>query len=255
MELIPAEGAPDAERLALPLIITPALWQTWWFRAMMVLLAAALLAALYQYRVNKLLEMERMRLRIASDLHDEVSSNLSGIALMSQIVEQQPGLAPEHRHQLTRIAETARQTIEDLRNIVWLVNPGHDRLDDLLLKMKDTAATLLDGTAYTFDVADEADPGPLDMEFRRQVFLIYKEILHNIARHAQATSVEIEVGQRQKNFVLQVTDDGVGFDPAAVHRGHGLHNVRRRAETLHGQLEIASQPGTGTQITLSVKMA
>ena len=85
--MIPAEGAPDAERLALPLIITPALWQTWWFRAMIVLLAAALLAALYQYRVNKLLEMERMRLRIASDLHDEVSSNLSGIALMSQIVE------------------------------------------------------------------------------------------------------------------------------------------------------------------------
>ena len=93
------------------------------------------------------------------------------------------------------------------------------------------------------------------MEFRRQVFLIYKEILHNIARHAQAASVQIDIGQRQKTFILRVTDDGVGFDPAVVHRGHGLGNVRRRAETLHGQLEIASQPGTGTQITLEVKMA
>ncbi|MFQ5571912.1 MAG: two-component regulator propeller domain-containing protein [Rhodothermales bacterium] len=255
VDVIQAEGAPDVEHLALPLIITPAFWQTWWFRGLVVLLAAVLLAAAYRYRVQRLLEMERMRLRIAGDLHDDVSSNLSGIALMSQIVEQQPGLAPEHRHQLARIADTAQQTVEDLRNIVWLVNPGHDHLDDLLLKMKDTAATLLDGTAYTFKVADEADPGPLDMEFRRQVFLIYKEVLHNIARHARAASVQIEVRQRQKTFILQVTDDGVGFDPAAVHRGHGLHNLHRRAETLGAHLEIASQPGTGTQITLAVKMA
>ena len=255
VELLSGEETPETERLTLPLIITPAFWHTWWFRGMIALMVATLLAAAYRYRVNRLLEMERMRLRIAGDLHDDVSSSLSGIALMSQIVEQQPGLAPEHRHQLGRIAKTAQQTVEDVRNIVWLVDPGHDRLDDLLLKMKDTAATLLNGTAYTFDVADEADPGPLDMEFRRQVFLTYKEILHNIARHAQATSVQVAVGQDQSNFVLQVTDDGVGFDPAVIERGHGLYSLQRRAETLGAQLEIASQPGTGTQITLTVKMA
>ncbi len=255
VEVISAEGVPETEHLALPLIITPAFWQTWWFRGLVAVLVVALLAAAYQYRVRRLLEMERMRLRIASDLHDDVSSNLSGIALMSQIVEQQPGLAPEHRHQLSRIAGTAQQTVEDLRNIVWLVDPGHDRLDDLLLKMKDTAATLLNGTAYSFHVGDETDPGPLDMEFRRQVFLIYKEILHNIVRHAQAASVEIAVSQHQKNFTLRVTDDGVGFDPSDVQRGHGLRNLRRRAETMGARLEIASQPGAGTQIILTVKMA
>ena len=255
VELIPAEGAPEAEGLTLPLVITPAFWQTWWFRGLIAGLVVALLAAAYQYRVKRLLELERMRLRIASDLHDDVSSNLSGIALMSQIVEQQPGLAPEQRHQLARIARTAQQTVEDLRNIVWLVDPGHDRLDDLLLKMKDTTATLLNGTAYVFDVGDEADPGPLNMEFRRQVFLIYKEILHNIARHAQAASVEIAVSQRLNTFVLRVTDDGVGFAPSQTQRGHGLRNLQRRADTLGGHLEIASQPGVGTQITLTVKMA
>ena len=255
VEMLSEEGAMEAEGLALPLIIRPAFWQTGWFRGLVVVLVVALLAAAYRYRIKRLLEMERMRLRIASDLHDDVSSNLSGIALMSQIVEQQPGLAPEHRYQLARISDTAQQTVEDLRNIVWLVNPGHDRLDDLLLKMKDTAATLLNGTAYTFEVTDEADPGPLDMEFRRQAFLIYKEILHNIVRHAQAASVKIDVGRHQKHFVLRVTDDGVGFDPAAVHRGHGLGSLHRRAETLGGRLEIVSHPGSGTQITLMVKMA
>ena len=255
VELIPSEEAPEAERLALPLIITPAFWQRWWFRALAFGLVAALLTAAYQYRVKRLLELERMRLRIASDLHDDVSSSLSGIALMSQIVEQQPGLAPEQRHQLARIAGTAQQTVEDLRNIVWLVDPGHDRLDDLLLKMKDTAATLLNGTAYAFHVDDEADPGPLNMEFRRQVFLIYKEILHNITRHAQAASVEIAVSQRLNTFVLRVADDGVGFAPSEVQRGHGLRNLHRRAETLGGHLKVASQPGAGTQITLTVKMA
>jgi signal transduction histidine kinase len=250
-----ADDSLSASRLLLPLVIKPAFWQTAWFQGSVLLLVLGLLAFGYRYRVRRLLEMERLRLRIASDLHDDVSSNLSGIALMSALVQQEPDLAPGHRHQLARIANTAQQTVTDLRDIVWLVDPSHDHLEDLLLKMKDTAAMLLNGTAYTFHIKEADGLVPLDMTFRRQVFLIFKEILHNIARHAEASTVTVVIGQQHKIFALQVTDDGVGFDPDAVQQGHGLRNLHRRAEMLGGHLDIGSVPGEGTRVSLTVKMA
>ncbi len=236
------------------LTLRPRLWQTWWVRILALGAIFGLLAAAYQYRVRRLLEMERLRLRLAADLHDDVGSNISSIALISEMLKNRaPDQDLDPRH-LQRIHAAAEETVRSLRDIIWLVDPKHDTLDDLVRRMRRVAPTLLNGTRSTFDVPASTETHPLDMAFMRNVFLIYKEALHNIAKHAEAQHVTIAVETKQGRLTLHIRDDGRGFD-ASSKRGHGLANMRRRAETINGHLAIESQPGDGTQVTLSAKMA
>lgn len=244
-----------SEGLELPLIITPPFWKAWWFQFLVGAVLIGLLAAFYRYRVAKLLEVERLRLRIAGDLHDDLSSNLSGIALMSEMVQHQETIGRNERRQLTQIAQTARKMVEDLRDIVWFVDPSHDDLDDLLLKMKDVAATMLQGMTYSVKAPDDIASGTPSMDFRRQLLMIYKEILHNIVRHAKATRVDIRMRRQEKLFVLEVADDGIGFEESLVQEGHGMKSLRLRAAALGGSLKVTSQPGAGTHVEFSARMA
>jgi len=236
------------------LTLRPQVWQTGWFRLLVLGTVVGLLAAAYQYRVRRLLEMERLRLRLASDLHDDVGSNISSIALISDMLR--AGLRRndvDERH-LQRIHAAAEDTVRALRDIIWLVDPKHSTLADLVRKMRRVRHTLLNGTACTFEATPMA-PRPLDMNTMRNVFLIYKEALHNIAKHAGAHRVRITVDAQDGRFTLQIQDDGHGFDETAIERGHGLANMRRRAQAMGGQIAIESKPGIGTRITFTAKMA
>jgi signal transduction histidine kinase len=222
--------------------------------------AGALLAA-HRSRVSHLLQLERMRLRIASDLHDDVGSSLSSIALLSEMLQSaDPARLDEReRRQLDRIHRAAEETVRALRDIIWLVDPTHADLADLVGRMRGVAGDLLNGTTWTFDV-DGTDgsppaPRPLGMPFMRNVLLIYKEALHNITKHAGARRVVVAVGARRGEFVLRIEDDGVGFDEDVVRRGRGLESMRRRAEQTGGRLDIASAPGAGTRVTYTAPIA
>lgn len=240
--------------------LRPLLWQTWWFRLLVLGAVVGLLAAAYQYRVRRLLAMERLRLRLASDLHDDVGSNVSSIALISEMLREHArrgGLGPDDREQrqLQRIHAAAEDTVRALRDIIWLVDPKHDTLADLVRKMRRARHTLLNGTSCTFEASAPVAPHPLDMDTMRNVFLLYKEALHNIAKHAGAQHVMIRVDEQDRHLTLQIQDDGHGFDEAAIERGHGLANMRRRARAVGGQIAIDSTPGHGTRITFTAKMA
>lgn len=244
------DGVWNEEGASIRVTIQPAFWQTAWFRLLVLAAIAGLLAAAYRYRVAHLLKMERMRLRIAGDLHDDIGSKLSSIALMSEMVRDQAPLPPDQRAELSRIGVAARQIVDTLRDIVWFIDPEHDRPGDFVEKMQRTAATMFNGTTYTFACTDGALLDGTDMERRRNVFLIYKEALHNVVTHAQAETVAITVSNGEGTFPLTVQDDGVGFDPETVAGGHGLKNMQRRADELGARLEIRSHPGEGTTISL-----
>ncbi len=248
------DGLWNEEGLSLMLTITPPFWQTWWFRTLALLLVATALWAAHRFRLEQKLKVERMRLRIAGDLHDDLGSNLSGIALISELEreEAEPG-SPSHQR-LSVITSTTQQMVGDLRDIVWFVDPGHDKLLDLRQKMKSVAETMLDGVDYSFRAEGMALQESVSPDFRRNIFLIYKEILHNIVRHARAGRVEIELCGKQPDLVLSVTDDGIGFNKEQVEQGHGLNSLRRRAKELGGTLEITSSRGQGTRIVLTAAM-
>jgi len=241
--------------------VLPPYWMTWWF----ALLAAALVAsgsyALYRYRVAQLLKVERMRTRIALDLHDDVGSSLSQIALQSDLalsrLERGEGNATAV---LEQISASSRGLVDTMSDVVWSVNPSHDVLSDLTRRIRSFALTSegAEGLSIRLDLPPPDQEIPLDANVRRQVFLIFKETFTNALRHAAASRIEVTMRVRGDAVELVVSDDGQGFSvedargPAGAKRrgGHGLGSMQRRAGSCNGTLLVSSAPGRGTTVTL-----
>ena len=253
VEAISGDGIPSIQPASASFIIIPPFWQRWWFVSLAVAAVSSILWTLYRYRIKKIVEMERLRVRIAGDLHDDVGTNLSSIQVASQIMERQASLSEQDRTQLREIGAIATSTQEMMRDIVWMLNPKNDTLDDFLLKMKEVAARLLQGMRYTFVAPDGRLLDKVSIEFKRNIFLIFKEALNNIVRHAAATEAVIRVEQEDGIFSLEIKDNGKGFELEKFTAGNGLSNMRRRAAQIGGSIEITSKPGEGTFVTLSVK--
>jgi ligand-binding sensor domain-containing protein/signal transduction histidine kinase len=250
---INADGVRSTVPASLSFIIVPPYWQRWWFFLLGALVSLALLWMFDRYRVGRILEMERLRMRIASDLHDDVGTNLSSIVIASQIMQRESSLSDREQSQLAEIRQVATNTQEMMRDIVWMLNPKNDSMDEFLLKMKEVAARLLPDIHYTFLTPGEKLLDKVSIEFKRNIFLIFKESLNNIARHASATEVAIEVKQGHGMFTMEIQDNGRGFPINKTVSGSGLANLRRRAGLIGGKLDITSNEGKGTTITLTVK--
>jgi signal transduction histidine kinase len=194
-----------------------------------------------------------MRLRIAQDLHDEVGSNLGTILVLSKMLQSGGGNEFEDREDTQRIQSVAQETARIVRDIAWFTNPTFDSTSGLHDRMESAAAETLAGIEVNFRAPSARTPSRrLSLEFRRNVFAIFKECLHNIVKHSQAGHVEINIDDQGQVWSLQIKDNGVGFDPKSATQGNGLGNLQRRAAELGGTLEIKSTPGNGTTIQLSV---
>lgn len=239
------EGVWSTAPASWPFVVQPRFWQTWWFRVAAAGALALVLAGAYRLRMRQLREIERVRFRIARDLHDEVGANLGTIALLSQIAEEQPAAAPTG--ELRRLAV---RTVAMLKEIVWLTNPAHDRLSELLPRMRETAREMLPGIACEFVAEDVPEEMLLPPSWRHHLLPILKEALRNAAHHASPSRVQIELRAGRGQLDLRIEDDGCGFDPANIVPGDGLLNLRRRAADMRAMLEIDSRPGAGTIIRL-----
>jgi ligand-binding sensor domain-containing protein len=236
------------------LTILPPYWQTFWFRGLVILVFAATLYALYRYRVGKLVEMERLRGRIAADLHDDVGSELGHIALASQLLARKLSLPEHEQSQLASISTSALQASEMMRDIVWFLNPKNDSLDNIILRMRSLSESLLEGIDVQFETPEQRVTDRLDPNVKRNIVLMYKEVLYNIARHAHATAVSIAITIHSGQMRISVSDNGIGFVPQAESRGNGLHNLRHRAADIGAVLSIESAPRQGTRISLTIDM-
>jgi signal transduction histidine kinase len=241
--------------LAVPLDVIPAFWNTRWFELAVALAIAALLISAHRLRVRRAVALDQLRLRISRDLHDDIGARLSSIALMSDALRTHPDASAvaEHAH-LSKIGATARGMVADLRDIIWAIDPDRDRLDDVVTRMKDIAMGLLPGVRLTFRVSpSEHLSTRIGMAERRELLLAYKEILHNIAKHARASAVVIELAADGHQLSLIVADDGVGVGLAENGNGTGLKSLRERAARLGGTIEVRSAPDSGTVVELRVK--
>ena len=229
-------------------VIPPLLWQALWFRLLVATAVIGLMAMAYRYRVRKLIEVERLRMRIASDLHDDIGANLSSIALLSRMLEGRASLGDREQRQLSRIGEAARETMSGLRDVIWLVDPRHDNLAALLHRMRTTATGLLDGTQWELDAPDPLPDLPLGTSLIRNTFLVHKEALNNAVRHGRPQHVHIAVTIDNHRLQLLIEDNGIGFLTTNPGHGNGLANMRRRAEEVGGHVHVMSAPGKGTRV-------
>jgi signal transduction histidine kinase len=235
-------------------------WQRWWFVTLAALALFALAYAGYRYRVARLLELERVRTRIATDLHDDIGASLSRIAILSEVCKRQvDGAGREVLPLLSEIADSVRTLINSMRDIVWAINPRHDDLLGVVSRVRQFASGLLEprNIQWDFRTAAGIEKIKLDPDERRHLLLFFKEAVTNAARHAQCRSLSISLAAERQRLVAEVRDDGRGFerpapDAAEAPRGHGLRNMEGRADELRAQLTIESRRGQGTLLRLAI---
>lgn len=236
--------------------IAPPYWKTIWFRALILILIALILWSLYRYRVAKLIELERVKLRIAGDLHDEVGSGLSGIALTGDILQRQLAKGEVKAELIQRITKNSRVLASSLDAIVWLIDSKKETIGDLISKSLITAKDLLhDIELVVLDSINETDQKKnLASSQRRNLFLLLKEALNNIAKHSKAEKVTLEFLKEDTLFIIKIKDNGMGFDATSSKTGRGLGTMKNRAKELGTELILNSSHEEGTEIIVSTKI-
>jgi len=242
--------------------IPPPFWMTWWFKTVLLLMGISLLWALIRFVERrkiqkKLAELERQqtleleRMRISKDMHDEVGSSLTKIAILSELASRDIVNSEMH---LGKIRNFSREVIGSMSQIIWAINPENDKLDSLVAYMRAFISETLEqaNIAYTIDFPDQLPSQEIPTDFRRNIFLTLKEAIHNVLKHSQANHVQIRLitGQNKLEFTLK--DNGVGFSKDVPTLGNGLQNMKKRIEEMGGKLQINSDQGAGTELIFDV---
>lgn len=249
------DGVWNNDGASIMLVIDPPFWKTWWFIALCILVLLLAAYALYNYRVNQLLQLERLRTKISTDLHDEIGSTLSAIAILSSMAVRQKD-APRTEAMLEEIKESAADLMQKMDDIVWSINPKNDSLENLLLRTRAFAIRLFDARNidYDIDIPEDIATVKLSMEKRQHLYLMIKESINNIVKHADCTFVKFTVRNNNNNFFLLIKDNGKGFDTAQLAYGNGLLSLQNRAKLIHARLTVSSGPGEGTTISVRLKI-
>ncbi|HEX8949348.1 MAG TPA: ATP-binding protein [Dissulfurispiraceae bacterium] len=196
----------------------------------------------------------RERENLCRSLHDSLSSDLFNITLLSDI-EKVHLREHEAAARLSLISETSRRGLENIRDFLFSADKEGPSVGDLLERMHDYGNRLLENSRIKFAVtkAVHGKPCRLPPLHSFDIFLIYKEALMNVIKHAKAGRVHVLVNTNSKELEMIIEDDGIGFDPAGpLHEQYGLSNMRARAGEIGGTLAVQSKPGRGTRITLAV---
>ena len=238
--------------------IAAPVWQRWWFIAGLLALAAFLTFGFYRFRLTRLLVMERMRTRIATDLHDDIGANLTRIALMSEVANQEIQGAGGNgsRNLLPSIADIARESVASMNDIVWAISPEHDSLLDLTRRMRGHAEEIFTFRDIDLEFNSPSTGGELKLSvgLRRDLLLIFKEAVNNAARHSGCTKVWIDFHCEDSMLRLGIRDNGTGFDTSTVKDGQGLRSMSRRATAHGGKLNIDSQVGKETVVQFELPL-
>lgn len=226
------------------LIILPPYWQTWWFYLSVALFLVGLLYTIYRFRINKILEMEKLRIKIASDLHDEVGSTLTKVSMRAEMLETETKDSKSAAN-LKRISEQSREVVSTMRDIVWSIDSRYDKFGDLVTKIKDTAHLLLSehGVQVELKISGMNKDEELPLNFRQNVFLILKESLNNVAKHSNADKVTIRITNSKEEFVMKIQDNGSDFEQKKNYSGQGLKNMQMRAGKIDGEIEFNYEGG------------
>lgn len=206
-------------------------------------------------RIHEQEALLSIRNNIARDLHDKIGSTLTGIKILSEVsiknVDKNQPKAVSFMHNITEQTITAQQDISD---IVWAINPDNDKVEDLIIRMREFTSQTLEpkGILTKMTIDEKALFQTLDMQKRREIFLLFREAVNNIAKYAEATEVEISLQKMGNSLQMKISDNGIGFDPTLQTSSNGLKNMKARAKSMNGNLEIQSESGKGSAIVLTL---
>ena len=236
--------------------ILPPFWRRPEVLALAIATVAALAYLVHRSRLKSALAVERVRTRVATDLHDDIGAGLSEIAILSEVLQWE-GPGERARHILREIGDGARRMVDSMSDIVWSTDPRNDDVASLAQRIRAFAVNVLEskGIRWALEMPLAFDGQRLDPEIRQQVLLILKEAITNVARHSGCSRASIRIVPGAHALVVEVEDDGAGLPTSGVGapvRGHGLANMRRRALSLGGQFQIG--PGSAGGALLVVRV-
>ncbi len=267
-------GVESRNIATLPFAIVPPFWRRWWF---VLFSAIALVAIIYfsiRFKVRRLLEIERVRARIATDLHDDIGSGLTRIAILADVALRQTAItsstvgesgdtaeiSPEGvfstRGIVSKIGNNARDLVDSMSDVIWSIDPKNVTIGDLISRFRSFAYEICEakGISLDVDIDREVEILRLDPGVMRTLLLIAKEALNNSVKHSGCSHVRVGIKATSRELRFLVSDDGTGFSTTEGHGGHGLVNMRERAAKLGGEFKLCSSPGTGTSIEITMPL-
>lgn len=200
-------------------------------------------------------ETEKVRRRISQDIHDDISSGLNKISWMSELVKVKSlrNKAEEVNQTLDKIIKASRETVDNLIEIIWSLNPNNDDLDSLLSYMRNYITRFFDDTAFKFRIDFPGHPEKIELnpELKRNLFLVMKEALHNAAKYSQAETIVVEFTYSGSRYTMSISDNGIGIQDNLIQgTGNGMINMKKRMQDVRGSFNMITGPGKGTHILL-----
>jgi len=241
------------------IIAKQAFWQKWWFWPLIAIYVILILGIgiylFFMYDIRQKLRLHHVRNQIASDLHDEVGSNLNSIAifvelLRKKVMAENPELLPI----LDKITSNSEETVTLMKDTVWAINPLNDSTEKLIDRMHSFGAEILSarGIAFEFESEKDLKKDIFSMEQRRNLYLVYKEAINNIAKHSSASRAKCLITYSENEVKVAISDNGKGFDFKQSFEGNGLKNFKIRSQEEDLKVDVESSPGDGTQLNITL---
>lgn len=265
------DGTWNDSGRALTITISPPVWRSTWAYLLYAALAVALVLGFVRYRVRKrerelevqarLLEAkaeerEAVRRQSAADFHDELGHKLTRISLLTELLRRQLADDTDVQAQLDKIHSNAQSLNTGMRDFIWVLDPGNDDLQTTVGRLTDFGNALFAGTVVDFQCAGlSGTDGDIQLAApdRRHLLLIFKEAMHNALKYSGAAKVRLDIRVTAQQLLMELRDDGKGFDTETASEGYGLKNMAARAAALNATLEISSG-NSGTVVTLEMPL-
>lgn len=199
--------------------------------------------------------IDKERLRISQDMHDEIGASLTRISILSELVKNKRSNQEESLKIISQISAIAGKVVDDMGEIIWAMNPKNDSAEGFASYLRQYAANYLEQTGIEaiFEIQDDLPEIKLRSELRRNLFLVVKEALHNVVKHSKANQVLIKLGFQQNELILRIKDNGIGFEPTAnTVWGNGLKNMPLRVSSAGGTYQLKSTQGQGVELIINI---
>jgi len=219
-----------------------------------MLVGLLIAGGIYAFSYNRLkqqLSIEKLRMKLSSDLHDEVSGLLSGIAMQSDMLQMKIQ-DEDSKARLHTIGEASRKAMSKLSDVIWAIDSRKDKVEDLIQRMREHADDMLLPMDVTYELKiDKIDlQEKMPVHLRQNLYFIYNEAINNIAKHANATKVWVEFINAGNVFEMSIKDNGNGRARSSFKTGQGLSNIQMRAQRLNASLQIIRDNGYTVRLTM-----
>ncbi|MBK7225321.1 MAG: hypothetical protein IPH96_07880 [Saprospiraceae bacterium] len=228
--------------------------QTWWFRSLLLMFILGLLYTYYRIKIQEIVKMQKLKNKVANDLHDDIASTITSIGFYSDFAMKKVEQSSQVKSLLETISINAKEATESLRDIVWTLHTNEESIGQLIDKINHTGKTICDAKQvnFIFEHRNLDLNFVLNLEAKKVFYLSFKEALNNALKYSHCIQVRLNFIRENGLVTMSVTDNGKGFDMNNVRKGRGVNSIEERCKAIQGKARIQSELGSGTVVSVTL---